>query len=304
VRSTTAVIKLRWHVTAGGGGHARSAAGLLDYVHHHDRHPDLEKTVGVDGLTQYVAWRDYATPDARLFDADRTLGDSDRAALAEYIERSAAGLDRAPGSWFTQNRKAFYHFIISPEDAHGLDLRMATRSVMGQLEKDAGTGGLPPWIAAEHRNTEHPHVHVVMAARRQLANGRFRRTDITDQRLGRLHDALAVELVHQREERAQVRGSALRRVEAATRSPLRAPGSPSSFARSTAAEKRRDLIESVAWSASADRDLDLRREMSALPTARVARIAGRLARHYQREAESEARRRLAHAREQGRERDE
>ncbi len=304
MRSATAIIKLRWHVTAASGGHTRSAAGLLDYIHRHDRHPDLEKTEGVDGLTRYVAWRDQATPEARLFDAEHTLGDNDRAALSEYIERSSAGLDRGPGSWFTQNRKAFYHFIISPEDAYGLDLRQATRSVMSQLEKDAGTGGLPPWIAAEHRNTEHPHVHVIMAARRQLANGRFRRIDVTDQRLERLHEALAAELVKQREDRDHLRASALHTAEASTRSPLRSPGSPSSHARNAAAERRRERIESKAWSPGADRDLVLEREVSAVPTAQLARIAGRLARHYQREADREARRRLADQREQGRERDE
>ncbi|HXA42251.1 MAG TPA: hypothetical protein VNV65_04960 [Candidatus Solibacter sp.] len=304
MRSTTAIIKLRWHATAGGGGHMRSAAGLLDYVHHHDRHPDLEKTDDVDGLTRYVAWRDHATPDARLFDAEQTLGDADRAELAAYIERSVQGLEQTPGWRVEHNRKAFYHFIISPEDAYGLDLRTATRSVLSQLEKDAGTGGLPPWIAAEHRNTEHPHVHVVMAARRQLASGRFRRIDITGPRLDQLHDALAVELLKQREERAQLRSSALRAVEAATRSPLRSQGSPSSPSRTTAVQKRREIVDSLAWSPAADRDIALRREVSALPTAQVARIAGRLARHYQREAEREARRRLAEGREQGRERDE
>ena len=49
MRSTTAVIKLRWHATASGGGHIKSAAGLLRYVQEHDRHPDLEKTEGVEG---------------------------------------------------------------------------------------------------------------------------------------------------------------------------------------------------------------------------------------------------------------
>lgn len=304
MRSSTAVIKLSWHSTAGGGGHVRSVAGLLNYVHHHDRHPDLEQTDGVEGLTRYVAWRDQATPDARLFDAEGTRDEADRARLAEYVERSIDGLEQTPGWRVRQNRKAFYHLIISPEDAHGLDLRRATRSVMTQLERDAGTGGLPPWIAAEHRNTLHPHVHVVMAARRQLRSGRYRRLDVPIQRLDRLHESLGADLQAQRDDRAQQRGSALRAVEAASKSPLRSRDTPSVVRSNAAPQDGRQKVDTLALAGAADRKPGLRREVTAFPATRVARIAGKLARHYMREAEREAMRRVEASRPNDRERGE
>ena len=62
--------------------------------------------------------------------------------------------------------------IISPENARGVDLREVTRRTMAQLKHDCGR--LPPWIAAEHRNTDHPHVHVILAARHKEVSGRTR----------------------------------------------------------------------------------------------------------------------------------
>ena len=303
MRSTTAIIKLRWHATAGGGGHVKSAAGLLDYVHHHDRHPDLEQTDGVEGLTRYVAWRDQATPDARLFDAARTVSDDERAVLAGYIERSVDGLDQTPGWRVTQNRKAFYHLIISPEDAHGLDLRDATRCVMSQL----GDRCRPRWAAAldRRRAPQHPPPprsrraggaaragqRSVPPARhpRQRLDACTKRSRPTSATSARTAPSSAVPRSARSKRRASHRfGHGNRR-----RLPLAAP-----------AGDRRELVESLAWSKGADRDLTLQREVSALPIAHVARIAGRLASYYQREAEREARRRLRDGRDQGRERGE
>ena len=291
MRSTRAIVKLRWYATAGGGGHAKSAAGLLAYVHQHDRHPDLEKTEGVEGLTRYVAWRDNATPSARLFDAEGTCGEADRVRLAQYIEGSLQGMDQTPSWRVVQNRKAFYHFIISPEDAHGVDLRLATRSVMSQLSRDAGTGGLPPWIAAEHRNTEHPHVHVVLAARRRLESGRYRRLDITGARLEGLHQALGSEICRQREDRAQLRSSALRAVEAASKSPLPTRESQTEPAWTIPVLERRRIVDGSRVAEPGDRRRRAPQRGSGQPTSGVARILGRLARQHLWEAEREAYRR-------------
>jgi hypothetical protein len=56
-------------------------------------------------------------------------------------------------------------------------------------------GRLPPWIAAEHRNTEH-HVHVIMAARVKTKE-RPRTVMITKPRLERMKDAMSMELNRQ-----------------------------------------------------------------------------------------------------------
>jgi hypothetical protein len=69
---------------------------------------------------------------------------------------------------------------------------------MSRLEQLAGTGGLGPWIAAEHRNTAHAHVHIVMAARREVAPGRYRELRITPQRLAEMKTAVSQEIERQR----------------------------------------------------------------------------------------------------------
>ena len=86
--------------------------------------------------------------------------------------------------------------VLSPERADGLDLKALTRAAMDQLGRDAG--GTPPWIAAIHRNTKHPHVHIVMAARRELTPGRFRTVVVNRERLARMKLAVGRELVLER----------------------------------------------------------------------------------------------------------
>ena len=54
-----------------------------------------------------------------------------------------------------------FRFIVSPEDATELgDLKAFTRDFMGQAERDLGTR--LDWVAVDHWNTEHPHVHVLV----------------------------------------------------------------------------------------------------------------------------------------------
>jgi len=50
--------------------------------------------------------------------------------------------------------------IVSPEFGDRIDLSLLTRDLVRQMEKDLGTE--LEWVAVEHHNTEHPHVHVVV----------------------------------------------------------------------------------------------------------------------------------------------
>jgi len=68
---------------------------------------------------------------------------------------------------------------------------------MRGLERHAGP--LPPWVAAVHRNTQHPHVHIVMAARLEVSPDRFRTLVITRPRLARMKESLGQELSRQLE---------------------------------------------------------------------------------------------------------
>ena len=54
-----------------------------------------------------------------------------------------------------------FRFIVSPDDAPDMaDLRSFTRDLVGQMEKDLGTK--LDWVAVDHWNTEHPHVHLIV----------------------------------------------------------------------------------------------------------------------------------------------
>src|SRR6202007_1193676 len=54
-----------------------------------------------------------------------------------------------------------FRFIVSPEDAAQLSgLKTFTRDLMDQAARDLGTK--LDWIAAEHWNTDNPHIHVIV----------------------------------------------------------------------------------------------------------------------------------------------
>lgn len=57
-----------------------------------------------------------------------------------------------------------FRFIVSPDDADQLaDLRAFTRDLMAQAERDLGTG--LDWVAVDHWNTAHAHIHVLVRGR-------------------------------------------------------------------------------------------------------------------------------------------
>ncbi|MHB8589205.1 MAG: hypothetical protein ACYDA0_10170 [Candidatus Dormibacteraceae bacterium] len=172
---------------------------FLRYIHYRDEIQRGEEGRGVAGLVRYVAHRDQASPQGRLFTRDRVIGDRERHALVRFVRRSLEGV---PAHLMDQQRNrlpAFYRFVFSPEDVRGLDLRQLTREIMRQLERDAGE--IPPWIAAEHRNTAHPHIHIGMAARREVAPGEFRGLQVSRERLARMKATMSLEIERQRGDR-------------------------------------------------------------------------------------------------------
>ncbi len=99
------------------------------------------------------------------------------AAHGRYISReSAAGenaqergfgsagpdvdIPKTLGTWQTAGDPRLFKLIISPEFGDRLDLETHTRNLMERMEHDLGTQ--LQWAAIIHRNTEHPHVHVVL----------------------------------------------------------------------------------------------------------------------------------------------
>jgi hypothetical protein len=192
------ILAVAYTPVSGACSAKRAVAGFLKYVQHRDQHP--EPKPAVEGLLKYVAHRDRSGSNARLFNREGSVTDEHRRWLAAFVGRSVAAMPQQgwqkAGESGTDRRRAAYRIVLSPETAKGLDLSQLTRAAMAQLEIDAG--GIGPWLAAEHRNTAHPHVHIVLAARREIAPGRYRTVTLTRPRLQRMKDAIAREIERQR----------------------------------------------------------------------------------------------------------
>ncbi len=171
-------------------GSARGLGAFLRYVQFRDQHQHAARDRTLGGLTKYIAHRDRTAPGGRLFGPQGNCGDLDRRALLAHISRSLR--DGHKG----RQPRAAYRMVLSPERAEGLDLKELTRAAMNQLGRDVG--GTPPWIAAIHRNTAHPHVHIVVAARREVAPGRFQGIVVSKPRLSRMKLAIGHELARER----------------------------------------------------------------------------------------------------------
>lgn len=100
----------------------------------------------------------------RYIQRDGTSRDGERGQLYSGTE------DRADGGAFLergQDDRHQFRFIVSPEDGAELsDLTAYTRDLMGRMEADLGTG--LDWIAVNHYNTGHPHVHVIVRGKDDL----------------------------------------------------------------------------------------------------------------------------------------
>jgi len=184
----------------------KAVGGFLRYIQYRDKHADMGAAEAVDpkvaGLLKYVAYRDQAARTGRLFGPDGPVGDAERRRLAGFVTRSVAGSrpQMAPDEkgGLLDRRRAVYRFVLSPEHAEGLDLGRLTEAAVGRLEAESGARGLR-WIAAEHRNTAHPHVHLILAAYSEEAPDRFRPLVLNRRRLAAMKDALTLEIARQRE---------------------------------------------------------------------------------------------------------
>ncbi|PZR34109.1 DUF3363 domain-containing protein [Caulobacter segnis] len=80
--------------------------------------------------------------------------------VAEMFDRDGTA-DHAAFAQRCEDDRHHFRFIVSPEDSAALaDLRAATRDLMAQAEVDLGTR--LDWVAVDHWNTDHPHVHILI----------------------------------------------------------------------------------------------------------------------------------------------
>ena len=75
-------------------------------------------------------------------------------------ERDGIDLARELEKWQSAGDQRLWKVILSPEFGDRIDPQRLARDLVGQMEKDFGTG--LEWIAVTHHNTEHPHVHMVI----------------------------------------------------------------------------------------------------------------------------------------------
>jgi type IV secretory pathway VirD2 relaxase len=96
-----------------------------------------------------------------------------------YLRRDGVTRDGAPGKMFDaagdeahargfaercQGDRHHFRFIVSPDDAVQLtDLRAFTRDLMSEMARDLATE--IDWVAIDHWNTEHPHIHILLRGR-------------------------------------------------------------------------------------------------------------------------------------------
>jgi type IV secretory pathway VirD2 relaxase len=151
-----------------GGFKRRSAHGVPRSTFGRGRTASFVATRGMTDRTRHVAIK------ARVVRHGRQQ--TPLKAHLEYLRREGVTRDDAPGRMFdagqdNADHRAFadrcdgdrhhFRFIVSPEDADQLsNLKAFTRDLMTQAERDLGTR--LDWIAAEHWNTDNPHVHVII----------------------------------------------------------------------------------------------------------------------------------------------
>ena len=98
-------------------------------------------------------------------------------AHGRYIERESANLGKEGfGSggegvaiastldgWQKAQDEHFFKVILSPEFGDRIDLKEHTQETIRSMERDIGTP--LEWVAAIHRNTDNPHVHIAIRGR-------------------------------------------------------------------------------------------------------------------------------------------
>jgi len=183
-----AILSVKYLAMPSAGAARTAVNGFVRYIQYRDHHEDF--AADTSRMVRYLGYRDPTSQRGQLFDRAGKAGDLERKALVAHVRRSLRDL---PSGGHPQ--RAVYRLVLSPADAYGLDLRELARATMRGLERDAGP--LPPWVAAIHRNTQHPHVHIVMAARREVAPDRFKTLIITRPRLARMKESLAWEMSRQ-----------------------------------------------------------------------------------------------------------
>ena len=154
--------------------------------------PGMRRVVIKTRYVQGAGRNGKAAAHLRYIQRDGTSREGERGQLYSATE------DRADGAAFVErgaDDRHQFRFIVSPEDGADLtDLTEHMRDLMSRVEADLGTK--LDWVAVNHHNTGHPHVHVIVRGKDDmgenlvingdyLANGiRERASELTTLELG------------------------------------------------------------------------------------------------------------------------
>jgi type IV secretory pathway VirD2 relaxase len=82
-------------------------------------------------------------------------------AVSDQVDISATA-----HNWTLAKDRLHWRIILSPDDVDRIDLRQHAREVMAQMELDLETK--LRWVAIEHTNKEHRHVHIMLRGVRDI----------------------------------------------------------------------------------------------------------------------------------------
>jgi type IV secretory pathway VirD2 relaxase len=79
------------------------------------------------------------------------------------VDRDDIDLAQTLKGWEAAGDPRLFKLVVSPEQAARLDLRAHGRALLAGMEQDLGTR--LEWVAIDHYNTDHPHLHVLVRGR-------------------------------------------------------------------------------------------------------------------------------------------
>ena len=78
-------------------------------------------------------------------------------------DRDDLDLAQTLKGWEAAGDARLFKLVVSPEQAARLDLRAHARGLLAGMEQDLGTR--LEWVAIDHHNTDHPHLHILVRGR-------------------------------------------------------------------------------------------------------------------------------------------
>ena len=78
-------------------------------------------------------------------------------------DREDLDLAQTLKGWEAAGDARLFKLVVSPEQAARLDLRAHARALVAGMEQDLGTR--LEWVAIDHYNTDHPHLHILVRGR-------------------------------------------------------------------------------------------------------------------------------------------